>query len=43
MGMRFAIGSAVDKHEEYTYILEVKKTYWNRCGHNPKESYYYGT
>jgi hypothetical protein len=41
MEMRFAIWSAVDKHEEYTYILEVKKTYSDRGGHNPEESDYY--
>jgi hypothetical protein len=43
MGMRFTICSAMDKHEEYTNILEVKKTYSDRGGHNPEESYYYGT
>jgi hypothetical protein len=41
MAMRFAICNAVDKHEEYTYILEVKKTYSDRGGHNPEESDYY--
>jgi hypothetical protein len=43
MGMRITICSAMDKHEEYTNILEVKKTYSDRGGHNPEESYYYGT
>jgi hypothetical protein len=42
MGMRFSICSVVDRHEEYTNILEVKKTYSDRGGHNPEESDYYG-
>jgi hypothetical protein len=42
MGMRLTICRAMDKHEEYTNILEVKKTYSDRSGHNPEESYYYG-
>jgi hypothetical protein len=33
--------NAMDKHEEYTNILEVKKTYSDRSGHNPEESNYY--
>ena len=37
MGMQFTICSIIDKHEEYTNILEVEKTYSNRGGHNPKE------
>jgi hypothetical protein len=32
----------MDKHEEYTNILEVKKTYSDRGGHNPEELNYYG-
>jgi hypothetical protein len=42
MGMRFTICSAMDKHEEYTNILEVKETYSNKGDHNPEESDYYG-
>ena len=41
MGMQFAICSVVDKHEEYIYILEIKKTYSDRGGYDLKESDYY--
>ena len=40
MGMRFIIYNAVDVHEEYTNILEVEKTYLDRGGRNPEETYY---
>jgi hypothetical protein len=38
----FTICSAMDKHEEYTNILEVKTTYSDRGGQNPEESDYFG-
>ena len=38
MGMRFTICSGMDKHEEYTNIVEIKKTYSDIGGHNLKES-----
>ena len=43
MEMRLTICSAMDKHEEYTNILEVQKTYSDRGGHNLEESDYYGS
>jgi hypothetical protein len=36
--MRLTICSVMDKHEEYTNILEVQKTYSNKVGHNLEES-----
>jgi hypothetical protein len=42
MEMRFLICSVVDKHKEYTNILEIKKTFSNKDSHNFEETDYNG-